>query len=286
MFWRLFSPPRFENLAELPPDHAIPVLDRRKVSLDTLTSEQRQWREEGVVILEKAIPDSLIDAYCGVREPYLPKELGFPSPTAYLSVPQIRDIALHPPVAKVMETLIGQKMALHFDLTQWVSTERQWHQDDYLNPPEINAWYMAVWFALDDIHADSGPFEYVPGSHRWPVVRGHLVRKRMSAAEAASERWPHYSEKIVTRAYEQKLADSKLPIRTFMAKRGDVLIWHGRLLHRGSRPRQATLSRKALICHYTAINKITPAQHELAYSNGYPYIIHRNVKPFAWPPSA
>ena len=54
---------------------------------------------------------------------------------------------------------------MHLNLTGWVSTERNWHQDDYLNP-FINSWYGRL-VALDKISADAGPFEYVPGSHKW-----------------------------------------------------------------------------------------------------------------------
>ena len=47
-------------------------------------------------------------------------------------------------------------MLLHLALTGWISTQRDWHQDDYLNPPFVANWYAAVWMALDDISAESG----------------------------------------------------------------------------------------------------------------------------------
>jgi hypothetical protein len=280
---RLRGMPAFDDLAEMPLDSEVPRLDRTFVDESKLTPEQLAWRRDGLVILPKAIPDKIINAYCKTREGRLPHTLGFPTSYAYLSVPQIRDICLHGPVGRVMESLLGVKMAVHFDLTQWISTERQWHQDDYLNPPEINSWYMAVWFALDDIAADSGPFQYAPGSHRWPVIRGHKVRAIMRPEEANSPQWPGFSEKIVTPVYEKKLADSGLPTKYFLAKKGDVLIWHGRLLHRGTVPTNPNAVRKSLITHFTAVNKITPSLHELAYhKDGFPYIVHKDVVPFEW----
>ena len=36
---------------------------------------------------------------------------------------------------------------------------------------EVNGWYLAVWMALDDIGPETGPFQFIPGSHRWPVLR-------------------------------------------------------------------------------------------------------------------
>ena len=141
-------------------------------------------------------------------------------------------------------------MLLHLTLTGWVSTERNWHQDDYLNPPFVNSWYAAVWVALDRIDPDSGPFEYVPGSHAWPLLRGDKVRAHMLEEEAEARDpetgaglWPTLSEKLVVPAIEAELASKQSRTEHFLAEKGDVLIWHGRLMHRGSSPRRTDLLR-------------------------------------------
>jgi ectoine hydroxylase-related dioxygenase (phytanoyl-CoA dioxygenase family) len=152
-----------------------------------------------------------------------------------------------------MRSLIGEQMMLHLCLTGWVSTERDWHQDDYLNPPFVNSWYAAVWMALGDIHPDSGPFEYVPGSHRWPLMRGDKIRARMPWRQATQPNWPAVSESFVVPAVEAEIERRGAIVRPFIAKRGDVLIWHGRLLHRGSKPKQPGMMRNSLICHYSGI---------------------------------
>ena len=74
-----------------------------------------------------------------------------------------------------IEMLIGTPMGLNLALTGWRSTTRTWHQDDYLNPPYINCHYAAVWIALEDIDPDCGMFEFVPGSHKWPLTRGAKI---------------------------------------------------------------------------------------------------------------
>jgi hypothetical protein len=105
----------------------------------------------------------------------------------------------------------------------------------------------------------------------------------MSFEDAQSPRWPKLAESFVTAAYESKLADSYLPKKRFIARKGDVLIWHGRLLHRGTRANQPGMQRKSLISHYTAISRIEPAIHKLGWSNGgVPYIIHKAITPFKW----
>ena len=85
-------------------------------------------------------------------------------------------------------------MCLSLALTGWVSTERNWHQDDYLNPPDVDAWYVAAWLALDDIPSGSGPFQYVPGSHRWPAIRGDKVRLGIEAQSPVDQARDHLPE--------------------------------------------------------------------------------------------
>jgi len=171
-----------------------------------------------------------------------------------MHVAELRDVSLYPPLMNLMESLIGEEMGLHLNLTGWVSTERNWHQDDYLNPPYINSWYAAVWIALDDIHEDSGPFEFVPGSHRWPLMRSHKVRMFLTPEERDHDNWPGLAERFVNDVAEEEIVKRGLKTKKFLAKKGDLLIWHGRLMHRGSYPNIPGMERKTLISHYSGIS--------------------------------
>ena len=164
----------------------------------------------------------------------------------------MRDVAVYPPLAAILDELIGTRMALNLALTGWSSTERAWHQDDYLNPPTINGWYLAAWIALDDIPADSGPFEFVPGSHRWPLLRSDKVTAYLPAEQRATPSWPQDSEFFVEPACAAEIARRDGAIERFTARKGDVLIWHSRLMHRGGTPSNPKAVRKSLITHYTA----------------------------------
>ncbi len=104
----------------------------------------------------------------------------------------------------MLRELIGKETMLHLNLTGWISTERDWHQDDDLNPGPVNSWYAAVWIALDTIDPASGPFEFIPGSHRWPLPRGEKVRAFMTAeerarsiADAGFDIWPKLTEPAI-----------------------------------------------------------------------------------------
>lgn len=248
----------FDQLSETPDPELLPSLDRPNVDEDTLTWEQRSWRRDGVVILPRFFPDSVIDPYTA-RRSVLETPGGWISAVPYLHVPELRTVALYPPLMHVLHHLIGEPLMLHLALTGWVSTERNWHQDDYLNPPFVNSWYAAVWIALDHIDAASGPFEYVPGSHRWPLLRGEKVRtfltdEELSRQENGVNHWPKYSERFVVPAIEAEIARRGVPPKKFLAEKGDVLIWHGRLIHRGSLASEPGRERRSLITHYSGIN--------------------------------
>lgn len=211
------------------------------------------WNDEGVVILEGFLPEDLMVAY---EEAWLEhnadRPMGWDYCTPYRNVPALADILSYGPLHDVMSDLVGEPVGVHLNLTGWRSTTRNWHQDSYLNPPPVGDAYIAAWIALDDIHPDSGPFQYVPGSHRWPQV----TREKILAALAPEERnhlWPTHSERVLTPLFEDLIAEQGVSPVSHLPSRGDVLLWHGRLLHRGSPPNDPTLERRALIAHYSGV---------------------------------
>lgn len=176
---------------------------------------------------------------------------GWPDATPYMRHREIRDLLCDRDLAEVLFDAIGEPAGLHLNLTGWVSTQRNWHQDTYLNPPHVGDAYAAVWIALEDIHPDSGPFQYVPGSHRWPVVTQDKIAQYVDLADPA---WPTYSEAVLTPLWEAEIRRRKATVVTHLPKRGDLLIWHSRLVHRGSAPNVPGMRRKALIAHYSGIH--------------------------------
>jgi hypothetical protein len=282
------GPPSFADLSEQPDPALIPPLDQPGVDERRLSPEQREWRRDGVATLRGFIPDSVLDPYIARREALLIERpehyrTGWYSTSPYEHVPELRALALYPPLMRMMEHLIGEAMMMHLNLTGWVSTERNWHQDDYLNPPHVNSWYAAVWIALDHIDPDSGPFEYVPGSHRWPLLRQEKVLACMTPEEAGERHpvsgslvWPKTSERFVVPAIEAEFAARNAKLKQFLAEKGDVLIWHGRLMHRGSLPRVPGLLRRSLIVHYSGINHRPDMATRLRDENGMYYFASNN----------
>lgn len=268
----------FADLSDELDPALLPLLDRTDVDESTLTPEQRSWRRDGVLVLRDFLPSKLVDAYVE-RRAQNPHPGGWSMPTPFQHVPEMLALGLYPPLLAVLESLIGEPMMLNLALTGWVSTERTWHQDDYLNPPHVANWYAAVWMALDEIHPDSGPFEYVPGSHRWPTLRRDKVLTFLTEEEHnqrlvnGQDNWPKIAEKFVTPAVDQQVHESGLPIQSFLGRKGDVLIWSGRLMHRGSMPRVPGMLRRSLITHYSGVNHRDDLPNRAQDANGGIYVL-------------
>lgn len=252
----------FADLVEFPDEALLPPLDRSNVDETTLSADQLAWRRRGVVIKHDFLPDTLLNPYIARRAAYrrpgtADNLLGWPFGFAYMIVLEMRDVALYPPLMDLLRDLVREEMVFHLALTRWDATGRQWHQDD--------------------IHTDSRPFDYVPGSHRWGLMRGNVVRARLTDEERTRvdemTGWneaPKYAERIVTHSIESEIAARGIPIVPFIARKGGLSIWQGPLIHRGSPARRA-MPRRSLVTHCSGITH-RPNILKIVYdSDGAPY---------------
>lgn len=211
----------------------------------------QKWVREGVLHMPGLLTETQINNYAHLR-----RQVGITgwNSTPYLHYREIRDICLDKRLCDQMRRLTGDTMGLHLNLTGWISSERDWHCDNYLNLEGVDDWYCAVWFALEDIDPRSGPFQYVPGSHRWPVLIRQRIFDNLTDVEQNDPDWPSLTQPWVSSACEREIKRREAEVVTYVPKRGDVLIWHSFLLHRGSKPEVPGMSRRALIAHYSGIH--------------------------------
>src|SRR5690606_23080639 len=156
------------------------------------------------------------DRYCDEwREHNADRPQGWPYDVPYMHHPVLRELCCYRPLHDILEELTGEPMGVHLNLTGWVSTERDRHADQYLNQPYVGGYYTAVWIALGDIHPDSGPYQYVRASHRWPPISQDKVRAALGA-DGEGPDWPRHSERILTPLYERKIAEEGLQVESFL----------------------------------------------------------------------
>lgn len=221
------------------------------------------WNDTGVVIIENAVPDEMIETY---RQCWLDSNgplhhhpdgtvdaprIGGWRETDYMYHQPVMDLMTYKPIHDVVESLIGEPPCVNLCLTGWVSTQRRLHRDEYLDPACVMDRYCAAWLALDDVHPDSGPFVYYPGSHLWP---GSLTKTLMGqAVDLADPRWPAHSEDVLTPLVEAEAARRGVELVTHTPKKGTVLLWHPRLFHAGSLAKVPNSYRGAAIWHMSGI---------------------------------
>jgi ectoine hydroxylase-related dioxygenase (phytanoyl-CoA dioxygenase family) len=175
---------------------------------------------------------------------------GWPDACPYMRYPALRALCTDPRLAAELEHLLGEPMGVHLNLTGWVSTQRNWHQDGYLNPEYVGDRYAAVWMALGDVHPDSGPFQFVPGSHLWHRLTRDKIGQHVDLDDPM---WPQRTEAFLTDLVEAEIKARDAFVVDYKPDAGDVLIWHPRLYHRGTAPKVPGAYRPALIAHYSGI---------------------------------
>ena len=105
------------------------------------------------------------------------------------------------------------------------------HQDNFYLKAEPGT-CVAAWMALDPVDQANGCLEVVPGSHRWPILCTEKADTKVSFTDVTVP-----------------LPDAAAAVPVEMEP-GDVLFFHGALVH-GSAPNVTTdRFRRALIGHY------------------------------------
>jgi len=229
------------------------------------------WEKDGLVILRDFVPHNLIDAYAQARGT-VPVRWDFPTP--YMHEKTILDLCCWKPLTDQLTALLGEEPLLHLNLTAFVSTQRAWHQDAYLNADEVGDYYAAAWMALDDIDPRSGPFEFVRGSHRWPdrLSRDDAMAMATDEERAHPEwyiKWPNWTEGKVGAYWQEQIDSRQSEIERFIpATKGDVLIWSPWLVHRGSVPEVQGMERRSLISHFSGVNHRSDMQERSRHEDG------------------
>jgi ectoine hydroxylase-related dioxygenase (phytanoyl-CoA dioxygenase family) len=115
---------------------------------------------------------------------------------------------------------------------------------------------IAIWIALEDVGPDQGPLHYYPGSHRLPYYRNEDYGNGGTAWRLGNKGYAAYEAFIA-----ERISEAGFPKETFLAKKGDVLIWHANLFHGGNAHLDFSQTRKSMVMHYFARNAV--CYHEL-----------------------
>jgi ectoine hydroxylase-related dioxygenase (phytanoyl-CoA dioxygenase family) len=122
------------------------------------------------------------------------------------------------------------------------------HRDSIVVPTPIFGELLAAWIALENIDPASGPLEYVPGSHKLPMFE---FRPGQYMFDGSSMGEPEI--RAAMKFHDDESARRGLKTGRFLARRGEVLIWHSALLHGGAPVSDETKTRKSFVVHYSTL---------------------------------
>jgi ectoine hydroxylase len=100
---------------------------------------------------------------------------------------------------------------------------------------------------LDNIQVGSGELLAYPGSHEAHYVISKDFESNNIALQLSPTTRKSYENRI-----EELIQQHACAGRPFLAKQGDVLIWHADLLHAGSPILGPQLTRHTLLCGWSA----------------------------------
>lgn len=117
------------------------------------------------------------------------------------------------------------------------------HQDMAVFHIFPHNYLIGMWLACENIHPESGPLVYYPGSHRLGMWERFDSYPQTQLRTCTRDEHDGYHEWVAeaAKAFERK---------EFIAKKGQVLLWHGSLIHGGSGIKRKGLTRKSFVTHY------------------------------------
>lgn len=144
-----------------------------------------------------------------------------------------------PRVMQALDAFFGDRAFVATSLFFEQSSEQAIHRDTPFFHTKPRNLFPGVWFALEDVHPDSGPLQYYPGGHKL-VIDAIKVESHDQLGGAFAE----YNRRIAAAVEEQGI-----PREIAIIKKGDCFIWHPELPHGGTPIRQPGMTRKSMVFH-------------------------------------
>lgn len=237
----------------------------------------QRFVRDGFVILDAPLPASMIERANAALDEAI--ALGYQGyrygdstrlEQMHVHFPAIRDIWLYPPVHRFLSLVFDAPSRPCQSLVYVFGSQQDAHQDTVHLTPFPAGLMCGVWIALEDVRPGSGELVVYPGSHRLPRVYMHEV----GCAKVDGD-WSEFGAKVVGRWTEQ-LRESGIAPMPYLARRGQILVWHENLMHAGSVRRDPSLSRRSIVTHHFAQGAI--AYYDSSGDVGY---IHPEPVPLA-----
>jgi ectoine hydroxylase-related dioxygenase (phytanoyl-CoA dioxygenase family) len=176
---------------------------------------------------------------------------------AFRHAQEIEKIGKNKKLQEILDVLLGRKAILFQSINFTAGSEQASHSDSIHMTTYPLGGLLGVWFALEDITENNGPLHYYPGSHKLPYYLNKDYDNEGTRWFIGDKDYQAYENMI-----DKKIVDQKLKKKRFLAKKGDVLIWHANLIHGGDAHIDKNKTRKSMVFHY--FGKDVVCYHEIS----------------------
>ena len=232
-----------------------------------------KFATDGYVVIKNVIPETeldtawneLLDAWRSGRLPSRPRPPKFDPKWGRIGnihnfVPAMRGILEHPLLIEKIELLLGVPCIPFQTIPSFTGSEQLAHSDAIHMTTYPLGYLAAAWIAFEDIADDSGPLEFYPGSHRLPYYLSDDTGMSLEDCRKGRAVYEQTYEPFI----QSLIQKNNLEKKYFLARKGEILIWHHNLIHGGSPVKNLSSTRESLVCHY--FGKESVCYHDLVGS--------------------
>jgi ectoine hydroxylase len=211
-----------------------------------------QWPANGFMIIPALLENKADEINTEIERLQTENKVGFNFTgrkimDAWQHSPVINEVFKNDTILQILQ-FIFQKEVIPFQTINFIyGSEQKPHSDSIHMTTEPLGYLAAIWIALEDIQAGSGELVYYPASHQLNYVLSEDYNTGNNALKIGEHNYDNYEQKI-----DAVIQNNHLQPQTFLAKKGDVFIWHANLLHGGSAITNPALTRKSMVAHYYA----------------------------------
>ena len=145
----------------------------------------------------------------------------------------------------LVAALLGHDTTLFQSINFLSGSEQRTHSDSIHMSTFPLGGMAAAWVALEDITPENGPLHYYPGSHQLPYYLNADYANEGTTWLTGDKEYTEYEATIAG-----KIAEASLKKQVFLARKGDVFIWHANLMHGGEPHIDKSMTRKSMVFHY------------------------------------
>ena len=233
-----------DSRSAMPSNPAFEALDNQ------LKNELLPWSEKGYAILKGFFSAEEIDAVNQEIQSLVDtKQVKFKYRTKIMFAIDksklLFDFGTNKKLLSVLDLLLGKKVELFQSINFFVGSQQRSHSDSIHMTTFPYGNMIAVWVALEDITAESGPLHYYPGSHTMPYIMNHDYNNVGTETRLGKKTYSDYEDHL-----ERIIKAKGLKKEVFVAKKGDVFIWHANLIHGGEKVIDPKSTRKSMVFHF------------------------------------